>query len=149
MFREMLCWPLFMKQFYISRVFGSWSIYKMFLSLFLIVLTLPDKNIFCSQSRALFLHKGYMLLFFFIHFLFRPRQFTTLVEHVPRASQSRKWASSIFLFSLCATAGTQEFNFEQLTFTELLHRLKSCLQLTCSLIGTDDQEHNKNMQQNL
>lgn len=143
MFREMSCWTLFTKQFYISSVFGSWSIYKMFPSLFRILLTLPDKNIFCSLSRALFLHKGYMLLSFFIHFLFRPRQFTTLIERVPWASQSRKWVSSIFLFSLCTTDGTQEFSFEQLTFIELLYRLKPCLQLTCSLIGTDDQEHNQ------
>lgn len=98
MFREMSCWTLFTKQFYISSVFGSWFIYKMFPSLFRTLLTLPDKNIFCSQSRALFLHKGYMLLSFFIHFLFRPRQFTTLIERVPWASQSRKWVSSIFLF---------------------------------------------------
>lgn len=148
MSREMLCWPLFMNSF----IFPGYLVPDLFIKCFRACSAFFWHfliKIFCSQSRALFLHKGYMLLSFFIHFLFRPRQFTALIEHVPWASQSRKWALSIFLFSLCTTAGTQEFNFEQLTFTELLHRLKSCLQLTCSLIGTNDQEHNKNMQQNL
>lgn len=76
---------------------GSRSIYKMFLSLFRILLKLPDKNISCSQ---LFLQRGYGILSFScIHFLFRPRQSTGAAN----ASRSNSASPTFFL---CTTTGT-------------------------------------------
>lgn len=127
--------------FSISSIFGSWSTYKMFLSLFCILLTLSDKNIFCSQSRALFLHKDMCYFLSSLLIFYSGQGNSHYLLNVCCECLRAETESHCPPFSLCA-AGTWECNEEEVTFIEhLLLRLKPCIQCTYYLVGRDGQEH--------